>query len=190
MKRTKYDDGQLEILRAVYKSCRTPPRDLRMKLARKLNVSARNIQIWFQNQRQRSPSPQQPSQQVPRQDRPAKEEKHTPMGPERFVRPEEYHVGIVAALFTYNYMCALQSTIGNSDECTRIMQYIVNKSAINPVSTAAEICRYQRTNQTSMLQGEPLEKILEIFDDHPPGASARAHRVFGCALGKADEPLA
>ena len=48
-KRHFYDREDLKLLKAVYEKCHFPTAFMYEFLAQKIGVSARNIQIWFQN---------------------------------------------------------------------------------------------------------------------------------------------
>ncbi|KLO14598.1 homeobox-domain-containing protein [Schizopora paradoxa] len=53
-KRKRADAAQLKILNEVYNRTAFPTTEERMDLAKKLDMSARSVQIWFQNKRQAS----------------------------------------------------------------------------------------------------------------------------------------
>lgn len=55
-KRTVLTAGQQKMLNAFYKRCAFPDSEQRLKLGEMLNMSPRSIQIWFQNQRQKTKS--------------------------------------------------------------------------------------------------------------------------------------
>ena len=55
-KRVKYTDAARRALMAVFEYNKYPSTSERKQLADAFNMSTRNIQVWFQNQRQRRPS--------------------------------------------------------------------------------------------------------------------------------------
>lgn len=55
-KRKRATPKQLEVLREIYKRTPFPSSDTRKDLAKSLGMTARSVQIWFQNQRQLSRS--------------------------------------------------------------------------------------------------------------------------------------
>ena len=54
-KRSELAPKQLIALMAQFKADRLPNNETREKLARDLGMSARSVQVWFQNRRQRDP---------------------------------------------------------------------------------------------------------------------------------------
>ncbi|KAI8968357.1 homeobox domain-containing protein, partial [Mycotypha africana] len=50
-KRKRITPDQLHILTELFQQTDTPNHDLREKIAKKLNMTNREVQVWFQNRR-------------------------------------------------------------------------------------------------------------------------------------------